>query len=328
MKIRHSILLASALLLSWSLKAQEQLPANEVFEFLSFPRGVAQTGMAGAGKTLLSESTALAAFDNPAVLPFALNHVDATVLYGRWAPAQTNTLSNNLGGGVSVRLGKGFAVIFAIGATALVLMFATPEETLKDYRRALTWKHRIEAKFSHSDSKDDKTSANMEEKWQENTAHIAIANSNVVGLGVGNSIERDFLPHAESDFIYSIIVEETGVFGGLFVLLLYVMLLVRVWRIAQKCDKYFPAYLVIGLGLMMVVQALVNMAVSVGLFPVTGQTLPLISHGGTSIIITSFNMGMILSVSRYAQSVTEKAKALEMASANETEEFASSEGMQ
>jgi cell division protein FtsW len=79
---------------------------------------------------------------------------------------------------------------------------------------------------------------------------------------------------------------------------------------------------------MMVVQALVNMAVSVGLFPVTGQTLPLISHGGTSIIITSFNMGMILSVSRYAQSVTEKAKALEMASANETQEFASSEGMQ
>jgi cell division protein FtsW len=168
----------------------------------------------------------------------------------------------------------------------------------------------------------------MEEKWQENTAHIAIANSNVVGLGVGNSIERDFLPHAESDFIYSIIVEETGIFGGLLVLMLYVMLLVRVWRIAQKCDKYFPAYLIIGLGLMMVVQALVNMAVSVGLFPVTGQTLPLISHGGTSIIITSFNMGMILSVSRYAQSVTEKAKALEMASANETQEFASSEGMQ
>lgn len=114
MKIRHSILLASALLLSWSLKAQEQLPANEVFEFLSFPRGVAQTGMAGAGKSLLSESTALAAFDNPAVLPFALNHVDATVLYGRWAPAQTNTLSNNLGGGVSVRLGKGFAVSAAV----------------------------------------------------------------------------------------------------------------------------------------------------------------------------------------------------------------------
>ena len=225
-------------------------------------------------------------------------------------------------------LGKGFAVIGAIGGFALFLMFATPEETLKNYRRALTWKHRIESKFVHSDSDDENATINMEEKWQENTAHIAIANSNVVGLGVGNSIERDFLPHAESDFIYSIIVEETGIFGGLLVLMLYVMLLVRVWKIAQKCDKYFPAYLIIGLGLMMVVQALVNMAVSVGLFPVTGQTLPLISHGGTSIIITSFNMGMILSVSRYAQSVTEKAKALEMASANETQEFASSEGMQ
>jgi len=110
MKVRHCILIASALLLSWSLKAQESVPANEVFEFLSFPRGVAQMGMAGAGSTLLNESTAMAAFGNPAVLPLALGRVDAAVQYGRWAPAQEYTLSNNLGGGVSVRLGKGFAV--------------------------------------------------------------------------------------------------------------------------------------------------------------------------------------------------------------------------
>ncbi len=114
MKIRHSILLVSALLLSGVLKAQETLPSNEIFEFLSFPRGIAQSGMAGAGKTLLSESSALAAFDNPAVLPFALKRVDATVSYGRWAPAQDNTRTNNLGAGVSVRLGKAFAVSASI----------------------------------------------------------------------------------------------------------------------------------------------------------------------------------------------------------------------
>lgn len=114
MKVRSFILIASALLLSWSVRAQESVPANEVFEFLSFPRGVARTGMAGAGSTLLSESAALAMFDNPAVLPFALKHVDAAAIYGRWAPANTNTVSNNLGGGVSVRLGKGFAVSAAV----------------------------------------------------------------------------------------------------------------------------------------------------------------------------------------------------------------------
>ena len=110
MKIRHYILVASALLLSWSLGAQESVPANEVFEFLSFPRGVARTGMAGAGSTLLSESSALATFDNPAVLAFALKHVDVAAVYSRWAPGSTNTLSSNIGGGASVRLGKGFAL--------------------------------------------------------------------------------------------------------------------------------------------------------------------------------------------------------------------------
>lgn len=110
MRLRQCILLICALSLSLPVKAQEQLPANEVFDFLSFTRGVAQMGMAGAGKTLLSESAALAAFDNPAVLPFALHRVDASLLYSRWAPAQPNTLSNHLGGGVSVRLGKGLAL--------------------------------------------------------------------------------------------------------------------------------------------------------------------------------------------------------------------------
>lgn len=135
---------------------------------------------------------------------------------------------------------------------------------------------------------------------QTTYAKIAVANSHVIGLGPGNSIQRDFLQHAESDFIYAIIVEEMGLVGALVVMFLYVTLLIRVGRIAQKCRRFFPAYLVLGFGLMMVLQALVNMGVAVGAFPVTGQTLPLISKGGTSILITSFYIGVILSVSRYA----------------------------
>lgn len=203
-----------------------------------------------------------------------------------------------------VRLGQLMLVLVccaALGAVALILI---PENKLGE-GRALTWKNRITSHIGYSDhdskKQDKKSTYDINEKWQENTSQIAIANSNVIGLGVGNSIERDFLPHAESDFIYSIIIEETGLFGGLLVMMLYVTLLVRVWKVAQRCDKFFPAYLVIGLGLMMVVQALVNMSVAVGLIPVTGQTLPLISHGGTSILITSFNMGLILSVSRYVE---------------------------
>jgi cell division protein FtsW len=145
-----------------------------------------------------------------------------------------------------------------------------------------------------------------DENSQVTHAFIAVANSNVIGLGPGNSIERDFLSHAESDFIYSIIIEEMGFAGGVFVLFLYFALLIRVGRIAQKCRRFFPAYLVLGFGIMMVLQAFVNMGVAVGLFPVTGQPLPLISRGGTSILITSFYIGVILSVSRYAEKISEE----------------------
>lgn len=139
---------------------------------------------------------------------------------------------------------------------------------------------------------------------QTTYAKIAVANSKGIGLGPGNSIQRDFLQHAESDFIYAIIIEELGLFGALFVMALYFILLIRTGRIAQKCTRFFPAYLVLGFGLMMVLQALVNMAVAVGAIPVTGQTLPLVSKGGSSILITSFYLGVILSVSRFATAQT------------------------
>ena len=201
-----------------------------------------------------------------------------------------------------VRLGQLALVIAAVAVAATLALVLLPDRTLGK-GRPLTWKNRITAHLAGKEAEDakNKSTYDINEKWQEDNSRIAIANSNVIGLGVGNSIERDFLPHAESDFIYSIIIEETGLLGGLIVMMLYVTLLVRVWKVAQRCDCYFPAYLIIGLGLMMVIQALVNMAVAVGLFPVTGQTLPLISRGGTSIVMTSFSIGLILSVSRYVE---------------------------
>ena len=132
-------------------------------------------------------------------------------------------------------------------------------------------------------------------------ANIAIVNSNIHGRGPGQSIERDFLPQAFSDFIFVIIIEELGIVGATFVVFLYIVLLFRAARIASRCDNNFPAFLVLGLALMLVIQASFNMMVAVGIAPVTGQPLPLISRGGTSTIINCAYIGAILSVSRSAK---------------------------
>ncbi len=226
---------------------------------------------------------------------------------------------------------KGLAVIVGVGAFFVLMVMAVPEDTwnsLPGCKRVVTVKHRIERKFNIGDGKDRKKTGKSEmdillndENSQTTYASIAIANSDVIGLGPGNSIQRDFLQHAESDFIYAIIVEEMGVMGAFFVAFLYLALLIRVGRIAQKCTSFFPAYLVLGFGIMMVMQAFVNMSVAVGLVPVTGQTLPLISKGGTSILITSFYIGVILSVSRYAEKKEMKAPLVEAVLEGETSEY-------
>ena len=226
---------------------------------------------------------------------------------------------------------KGLAVIVGVGAFFVLMVMAVPVDTwnsLPGCKRVVTVKHRIERKFNIGDGKDRKKTGKSEmdillndENSQTTYASIAIANSDVIGLGPGNSIQRDFLQHAESDFIYAIIVEEMGVMGAFFVAFLYLALLIRVGRIAQKCTSFFPAYLVLGFGIMMVMQAFVNMSVAVGLVPVTGQTLPLISKGGTSILITSFYIGVILSVSRYAEKKEMKAPLVEAVPEVETSEY-------
>lgn len=139
------------------------------------------------------------------------------------------------------------------------------------------------------------------DNYQPQHAYMAVANGGVFGVFPGNSRERDFLPQAFSDFIYAIIVEEMGMVGGIFVMLLYMSMLLRAGVIARRCEKAYPAFLITGLAMMIAFQALINMGVSVGLFPVTGQPLPLVSRGGTSFLITSAYFGIMLSVSRYAR---------------------------
>lgn len=169
----------------------------------------------------------------------------------------------------------------------------------KIFHRADTWKSRID-KFTSS---KEVTPAEVDLDTDAQVAHanIAIASSNVVGKGPGNSVERDFLSQAFSDFIYAIIIEELGVEGAVVVAVLYIMLLFRTGRIASRCENNFPALLAMGLALLLVTQALFNMCVAVGLAPVTGQPLPLISKGGTSTMINCIYVGVILSVSRSAK---------------------------
>ncbi len=157
--------------------------------------------------------------------------------------------------------------------------------------REQTWQNRISQHFS-----DD---ANTEEKFQADKAKIAIANGGLFGKFAGHSTQRRSLPQAYSDFIYAIVIEEYGFFFGAFPLMfIYLVMLFRAGVIVRKCDRSFPAFLVVGLMLGLVIQAMVNMGVSSGLLPVTGQPLPWVSRGGTSIIFTSISMGMILGVSR------------------------------
>ncbi len=191
------------------------------------------------------------------------------------------------------------------GIIALFSVRSIPEQTLEQWNlsenallhRVPTWVSRIKGYTPPADPKD----YNVHDNLQVTHAKIAIATCGITGKGPGNSVERDYLPQAYSDFIYAIIIEEGGIGFGVFVMSLYLLLMWRALRIAKRCKSLFAAYLVMGLALMMVVQAMINMAVAVGAFPVTGQPLPLISRGGTSTFVNCAYIGMILSVSHYAK---------------------------
>ena len=194
-------------------------------------------------------------------------------------------------------------VVVGAGIVAVVILLFVPAQTIRDSRiipsRATTWQARLQD-FSQTKNKPNAyeyAKLVAPEKPQETHANIAIATSNILGKGPGNSDERDYLQEASCDFIYAIIIEELGMAGGILVMLVYVVLLYRVGRIATKCKEKYPAYLAMGLGMLLGLQAFINMSVAVGLFPVTGQPLPLISKGGTSVLMTSGCIGMLLGIS-------------------------------
>lgn len=195
---------------------------------------------------------------------------------------------------------------------------AEKEETTmftKVFHRFDTWKARIDRFIDGKEIAPE--DFDLDKDGQIGHANIAIVSSNVIGKGPGNSVERDFLSQAFSDFIYAIIIEEMGIIGGVFVAMLYIILLFRTGQIANRCENNFPAFLAMGLALLLVTQALFNMCVAVGLAPVTGQPLPLVSKGGTSTIINCVYIGAILSVSRSAKKkqVTDEDKDMEMSTA-------------
>lgn len=194
-------------------------------------------------------------------------------------------------------------IVVGSGIVAVLLLLYIPAQTIRDSRiipdRAVTWQARIQdfLQTKNKPSAYEYAKFVAPEKPQETHANIAIASSNILGKGPGNSDERDYLQEASCDFIYAIIIEELGMAGGIIVMLVYIILLYRVGRIATKCREKYPAYLAMGLGMLLGLQAFINMSVAVGLFPVTGQPLPLISKGGTSVLMTSGCIGMLLGIS-------------------------------
>ncbi|WP_299673589.1 FtsW/RodA/SpoVE family cell cycle protein [uncultured Tenacibaculum sp.] len=184
---------------------------------------------------------------------------------------------------------KYIANILGIGVVALglfILVIKAFPDAMPN--RLATWESRIDGFFN---------SENQPENYQVEKAKIAIATGGPFGKGAGKSVQKNFLPQSSSDFIYAIIVEEYGMMGALLVIFMYFLLLFRIIIAAKKATTIFATLLVIGVGLPIIFQAIINMAVAVNLFPVTGQTLPLISSGGTSIWMTCFALGMVLSVS-------------------------------
>jgi len=182
------------------------------------------------------------------------------------------------------------------GGILILLLMHSPKKG-----RLGTWSNRIETFFG------DKKDQNPDEVYQINQSKIAVATGGIFGKFPGNSTQRNMLPQAYSDFIYAIIVEEYGIIGGIVVIFLYMFLLYRGIRIATRCEKTFGVLLGLGISYILVFQAMINMAIVVDIFPVTGQPLPLVSMGGTSIWFTSIGIGIMLSISR-ANDEAEKQK--------------------
>lgn len=193
----------------------------------------------------------------------------------------------------------GFIIGMAIAGLLFFVLISKAFPDSKFFNRVGTWTSRIENFSSDKPGEDD---------YQIEKAKIAIASGNLYGLGPGKSVQRHFLPQSSSDFIFAIIIEEYGLIGGLGVLGLYLLLLFRFVIAAHKANTLFGKLVVISLGFPMIFQALINMAVAVELLPVTGQTLPLISSGGSSIWMTCFALGIIINVTKKEEEIEQEQK--------------------
>ncbi len=195
--------------------------------------------------------------------------------------------------------------LIALGFIGIIIIFSLSKSFPKLLPRTPTWIARI-------DNFINKDKADTDATYQIDQAKIAIVSGGILGKSPGKSTQRNFLPHPYSDFIFAIIIEEYGLAGGGFLLFLYLILFFRVIRVASRSEGNFGSLLVVGIGFSLVFQALINMAVAVDLFPVTGQTLPLVSMGGTSIWFTSISLGIILSVSRRTEMETKDGTEVEV----------------
>ncbi|RYE24984.1 MAG: cell division protein FtsW [Sphingobacteriales bacterium] len=209
---------------------------------------------------------------------------------------------------------KHILMLAGAGIIGVILLFAVSKAT--GFGRAATWEQRI-TDFMGS---DDEKGGEKEDVYQVLQAKIAIANGGITGRGPGNSLQRNYLPEAYSDFIFSSIIEEYGLIGASGLVCLYLLFLWRSILIFKRCPYAFGAFLAVGLSITLVFQAMLNMAVNVHLVPVTGLTLPLVSMGGSSIWFTSIAIGVILSVSRYVDEMEGKKKGKKAAPVVEVED--------
>lgn len=200
-------------------------------------------------------------------------------------------------------------LFFGIGLFALTLYVLIALNVAENHGRALTWVNRVERfvdSFGGSDGDDEETMVITDEEFQSIHSRIAIAGGGLIGKAPGRSTQRNVLPYPYSDFIFAIVIEEYGLIGGVFVMMLYLILLYRAIAIMVAIPQSFGGFISFGLAFMIVMQAMINMGVAVGLLPVTGQPLPFVSMGGTSLMFTGIAIGVILSVSKEINKINDK----------------------
>ena len=211
------------------------------------------------------------------------------------------TLAMMIIGGVNW---KQMLLLVGTGIVAIVLGIAVLMQVPEEFKEAgsignkvITWKHRFEDVFK-ADGNTDPKKVKIAGEEQRIYSKIAIAEGGFFGRGPGNSVRRDYIPHANNDFIFAVILEELGILGGAVIVILYLILLYRCGKVANECEDPYASFLAIGIGILITIQAFMHMYITVGNF-VTGQPLPLISQGGTSFLVNCMYIGILLSISRY-----------------------------